>query len=880
MTTNIAALIKFSVLCKVFEETRAAKKQEKSNALITFIQEYKETALKLRKDNNNVLISFYPALRLILPILERERGPYGLKEHTLGKRIVKMLCLPPQGGDAMRLTNFRLTDSSSVKDFADSAYWVLRKHFMDSSNISILEVNQYLDSIASLHAGNNPRGVDEQLAELFKKTNAEEQKWIIRIILKDLKLGIGQDRILNLYHPDAADFYTVNNNLSMLCDTLSDMTTRLHEIEISLFSPFRPMLSNRCDVTQFNKIFLKTRHLYIETKFDGERFQLHMKNNRFKYFSRNGFDFTNTYGESFASGFYTPLLKNVFNSTVKSVILDGEMMGWNKKTNQFGSKGMDFDVKHLKPHNVYQPCFCAFDILLLNDEVLTNKPLCERLSLLDTTLNPLHGILQISKRLETSNKEDIVTALNGSMDKEEEGIVFKDVTSLYKSNDRNAGWWKMKLEYFEDVMSDLDVIVIGGYYGDGKHRQKISGFLVGVSGKFPDEYYSLAKIASGLDEDELKTVEEKLGPHWINIKDGNPEDYGVYFGKEKPDVWIPPSKSLIFLVRGSELIRSSDFKTNYTLRFPRIQKIRLDKSYYECLSLKELEELTGSLKPVQKLSKRHLELSDLEVVEKERKVRRRYVNVEMPEVGKKTELLAGYEFCVLTGCDEWKKEEVETCIRENGGTIVLNEGTSTFCLLVGDDHPRINTCKQYGSQCDLVKLKWLRNILDTRKFTLFSPLDCICACKKTKNRFLSEYDKYGDSYLEDTTPEIIPNIIESVTSTRDYAFLTLREVNNLEKEMSCKNFLRVFENTVAYFDTHTTHDGDSKRFSLEEEIFKFLGGTVNENLNEEVNLVVSDARVSLDELQHLYSLNNNAVVVTPDYIRTKYSEMLASNKDT
>lgn len=37
---------------------------------------------------------------------------------------------------------------------------------------------------------------------------------------------------------------------------------------------------------------------YVETKFDGERLQVHKKNNEVKLFSRNGIDYTKIY-ESF-----------------------------------------------------------------------------------------------------------------------------------------------------------------------------------------------------------------------------------------------------------------------------------------------------------------------------------------------------------------------------------------------------------------------------------------------------------------------------------------------------------------------------------------------------------------------------------------------------
>lgn len=121
--------------------------------------------------------------------------------------------------------------------------------------------------------------------------------------------------------------------------TLPDPSVRLHEIEIAIFVPFRPMLSQRCDVVQFHKVLSGNVKMYVETKFDGERFQLHMENGQFKYFSKNGYDYTSTYGNDFSNGLYTPLLKNAFRKDVRKIILDGEMMGWNKSTKKFGSKG-------------------------------------------------------------------------------------------------------------------------------------------------------------------------------------------------------------------------------------------------------------------------------------------------------------------------------------------------------------------------------------------------------------------------------------------------------------------------------------------------------------------------------------------------------------
>lgn len=53
---------------------------------------------------------------------------------------------------------------------------------------------------------------------------------------------------------------------------------------------------------------------------------------------------------------------------------------------------MNIDVKNLRVGNLHQPCFCVFDILLYNNQVLTNQPLQKRLDILNTVFVPLEGI--------------------------------------------------------------------------------------------------------------------------------------------------------------------------------------------------------------------------------------------------------------------------------------------------------------------------------------------------------------------------------------------------------------------------------------------------------------------------------------------------------
>lgn len=99
---------------------------------------------------------------------------------------------------------------------------------------------------------------------------------------------------------------------------------------------------------------------------------------------------------------------------------------------------MNFDVRHLTDTTVYQPCFCVFDILILNGEILANKSLEQRIDFLKGIFTPQQGVILQSVHSEASTKQDIIRALNESMDKKEEGIVYKDPNSHYVPNDRNT----------------------------------------------------------------------------------------------------------------------------------------------------------------------------------------------------------------------------------------------------------------------------------------------------------------------------------------------------------------------------------------------------------------------------------------------------------
>nr|CAI5853355.1 unnamed protein product [Callosobruchus analis] len=370
----------FKDLCSCFDQIKETKTPNDKRKLI------REWFKKIRDENSrSSSFNFYQVLRLFLPNFDRERDSFNMKEAKMSRVLTKLLDLPP-GHDRNVLSKSYLM-AGQATDFGDVVYSVIRKYLQSYKNqLTVDDVNNFLDDLTKKR---NDQEAEQAMMQMFQKVPAENIRWIIRIILKDLKLGVSSNTILNCYHRDGAAYYATNNSLKKVCEVLSDENVKLNELQIEIFEPFRPMLSKRIENSNFKKEFTENKQFYVEEKFDGERFQLHMKDGNFMYFSRNGFNYTDNLGKNYETGIFTPKLRGLLEPTIKKLILDGELMLWDTKHQNFGCKGMPLDVKKLNDTGRYQPCFCVFDIIMFNDKVLTNQPLKERKEILATVFKEM-----------------------------------------------------------------------------------------------------------------------------------------------------------------------------------------------------------------------------------------------------------------------------------------------------------------------------------------------------------------------------------------------------------------------------------------------------------------------------------------------------------
>ncbi|WMV37124.1 hypothetical protein MTR67_030509 [Solanum verrucosum] len=174
------------------------------------------------------------------------------------------------------------------------------------------------------------------LSDLIRKTNAQEMKWIIMIILKDLKLGISEKSIFHEFHPDAEDLFNVTCDLKLVCEKLRDRSQRHKRQDIEVGKPVRPQLALRVSNASAAWKKLYGKEVVVECKFDGDRIQIHKNNSELNFFSRNFLDH-----QEYAHGMSDVITQNIL---ADKCILDGEMLVWDASINRFAEFGSNQEI--------------------------------------------------------------------------------------------------------------------------------------------------------------------------------------------------------------------------------------------------------------------------------------------------------------------------------------------------------------------------------------------------------------------------------------------------------------------------------------------------------------------------------------------------------
>lgn len=754
----------------------------------------------------------FPAFRLILPEKDRERAMYGLKEKTIAKILIKVMKINKNSADGYNLINWKQpaqgSSSRMAGDFPGRCHEVIGKRPFrtEVGNMSIGEVNELLDELAAAQKEDLQQGIFENF---YKKMNADEMMWLIRIILRQMKVGATEKTFFDIWHPDAESLFNISSNLRRVCWELHDPSIRLEGDDrgITLMQCFQPQLA-QFQMHDFTKMIAKMRLteedkvFWVEEKLDGERMQLHMvsDNNiaggkRFAFWSRKAKDYTYLYGSGLEDdrAALTRHLNKVFEENVRSIILDGEMITWDPEQDAmvpFGTlKTAALEQQKNPLSKGHRPLYKVFDILYLNGQALTGYTLRDRRKALEASVQSEHRRLEIHEYVEATSAKEVEHMLQVVVAEASEGLVIKNPRSAYRLNDRNDDWIKVKPEYMTDFGEDLDCIVIGGYYGSGHRGGNLSSFMCGLRvdenqvrhGADPMKCYSFFKVGGGFTAQDYQEVRHRTDGRWRPWDSKRPpseyiELAGGQMQLERPDVWIRPDESIVFSVKAAQVTPTDSFKTGYTLRFPRFKKIRTDRDWTTALSLSGFQELRSNAEL--ETHKKRMQIDDSRR-KRQKTSRKKPLTVagsnqviSTTHVGPATSVFRGMSFYIMSESRKPKKktkEELEQLAKANAGRICQQRNTLENTICVGDVRTVKVAALAKTGEVDIIRPSWIFDSIKqaqseesaARSCLPLEPRHIYYTFDGSKQMPESNVDRYNDSFARDVDAEELRSILDA-----------------------------------------------------------------------------------------------------------------------
>lgn len=470
-------------------------------------------------------------------------------------------------------------------------------------DMSVLEVYKKLREIAEY------KGIDSQekkikgVAVLLKKMKPISCRYLIRIILGVLRLGIGEKTIIDALSWIVSGDKSLSNRIEKayaLCSDLGyvgkllikDGVKGLTRVKLTPGRPIFPQLSQRADSVE--EIINRLKTPIIQPKLDGIRCQIHKWEEKGEVkvalFSRNLEVLTEMFPE---------VVEAAKKLSPKSFVLDSEVIGYNPETNEFMpfqqtiQRKRKYGVgKKAEEIPVYSLCF---DLMFIEGKDLTETPYFERLKFLNRLLKG--NKQEVLKLIETHyirSLEEIKNLFDTYISEGLEGLMAKSENSSYQPGVRNYDWIKLRRSYEAKLADTIDSVVLGYYKGRGKQAKiGIGAFLVGVYNEKSDEFGTIAKVGTGVKEEEWRKIKSLLDK--LVVKHVPPR---VKIAKElMPDVLVYPK--IVAVVRADEITKSplhtagrTDRNVGYALRFPRLEQFnRKDKSVEEITTVAEIEDM-------------------------------------------------------------------------------------------------------------------------------------------------------------------------------------------------------------------------------------------------------------------------------------------------
>ena len=299
--------------------------------------------------------------------------------------------------------------------------------------------------------------------------------------------------------------------------------------------------------------------VWVEDKYDGIRAQLHKLGDVVRVYSRDLHDISTGY----------PEIVEAARGLAWDGILDGEILGWRDGVvmpfialqARLGRKAPSDAIRAEVP-----VIYVAFDALAVGPgqgapiTTLLRSPLHERrdrLGALDLPIVTTGGRFALSHLSTATDVDALETAFLGARARRNEGLMVKDPESLYLPGRRGLGWLKMK-----KALATIDCVVVGVELGHGRRHGVLSDYTFAVRDETTERLVNIGKAYSGLTDAEIAEMTKWFEEHTI-----------ARFGRYRQ---VEPT--VVVEIAFDVIVRSRRHGSGFSLRFPRIVRLRPEKA--------------------------------------------------------------------------------------------------------------------------------------------------------------------------------------------------------------------------------------------------------------------------------------------------------------
>jgi DNA ligase-1 len=443
-------------------------------------------------------------------------------------------------------------------DFGDAAADLLAGAERSGEPLTVGEVGRTFDAIAAAASAEERIGL---MAALFRRASPDEARFIGRVSSRETRIGLREGLLEEAVAAAFGRRLDEVRRAHMLAGEIGEAARlaregRLVEAALHVMRPIRFMLAT--PVADAAEVMRRVGdEAWIEDKYDGIRAQLHVAaDGSVRLFSRDLNDVTRSFPEVVQA-------VAALDGT-RALVIDGELVPWREgAVLDFAS--LQTRLGRVRPSaellSEVPVVLVAFDLLHHDGDDLIETPLRERRRRLEELALPDRSgeRVLLAHLAGARSAEEVERHFDDARERRNEGLMIKDPDSTYQPGRRGLGWLKLK-----KALATLDCVVVGVEWGHGKRRGVLSDYTFAVrETDAPDaRLLTIGKAYTGLTDAEITAMTERF--HGITLQD---------FGRYRTVV-----PEIVVEIAFDRIMRSSRHRSGFAMRFPRIVRIRDDKT--------------------------------------------------------------------------------------------------------------------------------------------------------------------------------------------------------------------------------------------------------------------------------------------------------------